>query len=234
MKKLSLFLIVLLLAGCAASPENTAPPQTVATVPPEPGLDIQSVPIAHNNTAAGGRLRFLEQSRYTGGFLEDGSGVAVENVAALLVRNDSQQYLHHSVLTFRVGDSTATFKVTGLPPGASCWVLEQNRLQIDAAQRLEYQSEAHTIFAPVERVTELDVELLSGSLIVRNISQESIRSAYIYYKELHTDGNYLGGITYRCLVGSMKPGTQQQLNASHSTPGFTRVVRIERSKEETT
>lgn len=37
-----------------------------------------------------------------------------------------------------------------------------------------------------------------------------MHDVYVYYKQVHTDGNYFGGITFHCSLGSIEPGQQWQ------------------------
>lgn len=224
MRKISAIWLTVLavsLVGCTAPPEETAGTQ----------VTVEDVMIPYRNGTEDGKLVFLEYTRYTGGFVEDGSGDPVEDVAAILVQNTTSEYLQYSQLVFRIGDEIATFQVTGLPPGARCWVLEADRLQIGSGQQFSYV-EGTTSFVPVEQAVDMSVELLEGSLIVRNHAHSAIHDVYVYYKQVHEDGDLLGGITYRCSVGSVEPESQKRVTAGHSDPGDARVVRIECSKEE--
>lgn len=215
-----LLLLAFLLCGC--TPRGDAGPV----------VDLEEVTIADRDATADGKLRFLEYTRYSGAFLEDGSGDAVEGVAAILVQNTSGEYLQFSELVFHVGAQTLSFTVTGLPPGASCWVLEQDALQIREGE-IFYYVEDSSIYLPVSQVGDsLQAELGSGSLTVRNYSSTAMRDVWVYYKQVHEDGSLLGGITYSCSVGSLEPGEEKELTAGHSDPQRAQIVRIERTQED--
>ncbi|MBQ7346284.1 MAG: hypothetical protein IJW45_09545 [Oscillospiraceae bacterium] len=215
----ALVALVLTVSGCGAPPPE-------GTVPS--GVEVEDVTVPYRSGTEDGKLTFLEFTRYTGGFLEDGSGDPVEDVAAILVQNTTSEYLQYAQLRFQIGGAEATFLVTGLPPGARCWVLERDRLTVEADLVYRY-IEGSTAFVPVGEDTGMDVELKDGSLVVRNLSETDASEVYVYYRTVHEDGNYFGGITYRCSAGALAAGEQAEVTAGHCDPEVTRVVRIERS-----
>ena len=62
-------------------------------------------------------LAVLQWGTYTGPYVEDGSGRAVEKVACILVRNTTEQYLDYGEVKATVGEKNCSFVVTGLPAG---------------------------------------------------------------------------------------------------------------------
>ena len=94
-------------------------------MPPEEAADPS--PPGGSGTLA---LKCLQFSSYTGQFVEDGTDEPVAGVAAMLVTNPTAQFLDLATVTYKVGDTTATFEITGLPPGGTAWVLEKNRLRL--------------------------------------------------------------------------------------------------------
>lgn len=210
------------LAICAS---GCSPPPAEGT---SPTVAVEEVTIPYRSGTEDGKLTFLEYTRYTGGFVEDGSGDPVEDVAAILVQNTTSDYLQYAELRFQIGGADATFLVTGLPPGAKCWVMERDRLTVDT-DLVYYYVEGSTAFVSVGEDTGMDVELKDGSLVVRNLSKTDASEVYVYYRTVHEDGNYFGGITYRCSAGALAAGEQAEVTAGHCDPGATRVVRIERS-----
>lgn len=219
-RQVLLLVVACLLCGCTPTAEEA------------PTVEVEDMTLTDRNATADGRVRFLEYTRYSGDFVEDGSGDAVEDVAAILVQNTSGEYLQFSELVFHVGTQTLSFTVTGLPPGACCWVLEQDARQIQAGE-VFYYVEDSSIYLPVSQVGDtLQAELGSGSLTVRNYSNTAVHDVQVYYKQIHEDGHLFGGITYACPVGSLEPGEEKALTAGHSDPGHTQIVRIERTKED--
>lgn len=200
---------LLMMGGCAdAAPVATQP---VATSPAENWAD---------------ELVCVEYSRFSGAFPEDGTGRQVTNVAAMLVRNDSGRFLDYALIQCDIGGGTGTFKVTGLPVGASAWVLEQSGMtvsvddtfQVSACQDYAYRDD---VVADTDRLT---VTAEDNTVTVTNVSADTLFNVCIYYKAVHTDGNYFGGITYMLAFDTLEPGQSMQKQSSHFGPD-TQIVR---------
>ena len=59
-----------------------------------------------------------------------------------------------------------------------------------------------------------------------NNTGEKLEGVFVYYKTLHTDGNYLGGITYMTTFGDLEPGEKKTELAGHYDKDKTEIVRI--------
>lgn len=163
-----------------------------------------------------GELSCLQFSRYSGAYVEDGSDEEVSGVAAALIANTSDKFLDLATITYAVGDRTATFSVKGLPPGGRAWVLEANRMQLEDGDTFELE-DCQTSFREdaVRSTDSLSVTAEGDTLSVRNDSGDTLQNVCIYYKVLHTDGNYLGGILYVLDFGTMEPGQTAQKQSAH-------------------
>lgn len=204
-----LLVLAILLCGCASR---------------DLPVDGTDVTVADRSETMDGRIRFLDEIRYSGAFVEDGSGDLVEGVAAILVQNTSEEYLQFSELVFQAGTKILSFTVTGLPPEACCWVLEQDAQQIPEGEDFLYVEDS-SIYLPMLRMEEdLQVQIGSGSLTVRNGHDAAIHEAQVYYKQVNEDGHLFGGITYTWPVGDLAPGEEKVLTADHCDPGFVQVV----------
>lgn len=196
---------LLFLSGCAGSGPGATEPQ------------VQSF----------GGLVCLEYSRYSGPFPEDGSGRQVENVAAMLVHNSSDKFLDYAMIEAWVGSHQGTFRVTGLPPGGTAWVLEQDGLTLTPQERFIATACEDYFFRDdaVYTSDKLSVETDGNSLTVTNKSDGGLRNVCIYYKTVHEDGNYFGGISYLLEFGDLSPGQTVTRQASRYGPG-SRIVRL--------
>lgn len=185
---------LLILSGCSEEPEETT-----------------------GSTDNFGGLVCLEYSRFSGSFPEDGSGREVTDVAAMLVYNSSSEFLDYATVECSIGSSTGTFQITGLPPGATAWVLEQDARTVSdgdtftarTCEQYAYRSDA------VMSTELLSVEPDGSTLTVKNVSDKTLENVCVYYKSLHSDGHYFGGICYMLNFGTLDPGESAQKQSSH-------------------
>ncbi|MBE6924447.1 MAG: hypothetical protein E7466_04315 [Ruminococcaceae bacterium] len=199
----ALVLAALLLAGC--NPDTPEPTPTAADTQQRPGQAI------------GEGLVFVEYSSFSGAFPEDGSGRKVSGVAAMLIRNDSGRFLDHVLVDCKIGSSNGTFKVTGLAPKASVWVLEQSGRQITAEDTFHVTGIRDWAFRDTytSATDQLKVTTNNGMVTVQNLSENPLHNVCIYYKNLHTDGNFFGGITYLLSFDALEPGQSLSKRSSH-------------------
>lgn len=173
-----------------------------------------------------GGLVCMEYSRYTGPFPEDGSGRQVTDVAAMLVLNSSDEFLDYAKVECTVGNELGTFVITGLPPGGSAWVLEQDGLILAEGDPFMAQDCEDYIFRSdvIMSTDYLDVQTVDDVLTVTNRSDKALKNVAVYYKTVHTDGRYFGGITYLLEIGDLSPGQTVTKQAGHFSDS-SRIVR---------
>ncbi len=161
-------------------------------------------------------LYCLEITSYSGPFVEDGKSEDVENVAAILVENRSQQFLDYATITYYVGGKIATFNVTGLPVGKKAWVLEKDRLQLDGTHSFEFL-DCESVFKKdaVTSTTDIDVETEGNTITVKSKTGNTLKNVAVYYKNVNSDGNFLGGITYMLNFGTLSPGQSVQKESAY-------------------
>lgn len=210
---------------------STRPPTAMTTRPTKPSTTTTTRPPMPPSTQpgdVGGKLTYTKYGRFTGLFPEDGKDEYVEGVAALYVTNVSDEYLEYANISFDIDQVHATFMVTGLMPGASVWVLEKTRLVIAPDATVTHLTD-ETAFQPDNREESEDVyvQMNAGYMNVTNNTGKDLKSVYVYYKQTFSDGSFLGGITYRVLVGDMADGQTVQATAGHCSPGKCQVVRID-------
>ena len=168
-------------------------------------------------------IRFDSFGRYSGAFVEDGSDLPVENVACVLAVNTTDRYLDLATAVFEIDGVEARFTVTGLPPNTAAWVLEGSALQVESGASFVLKGGAASY-----SVLEEDVKITAapdvGTLLVTNNGAKDF-SGYIYYNVLYTDGNFLGGITYRSFVEQLPAQSRTEITAGHCTKDNA-VVRI--------
>lgn len=166
-------------------------------------------------------------ARYSGQFVEDGRDELVENVAAILVTNHSGQFIDLCTLEYEVDGKTATFVITGLPAGRSAWIIESSRMVVSDDAEFRYVNNVSALKSEVISSTNKVTITADGNMLTAvNNTSEKLEGVYIYYKTLHTDGNFLGGITYLVDFGDLEPGTPVEKLAGHYAEGTTEIVRI--------
>ena len=200
------------------APKPTQPKQTQATTKP-------TSPIKEE--IASGDITCDEFGRYSGQYVEDGRDELVENVAVARVTNRSDQFLDLATITIDISGQKATFVVTGLPAGRSAWVLEANRMTIGQTASFEFLDCA-TSFRPDVTAKTDRVKITSNGnmLTATNTSSQKLENVFVYYRTLHTDGAFLGGITYTVQFGDLEPGQSAEVLAGHYDAAKSEIVRI--------
>lgn len=203
----------------SVSPSYDPASPTTPTSPTSPPATTEPLPDAVILEG----LRFDSFGRYSGAFVEDGSDRPVENVACVLAVNTTDRYLDLATAVFEIDGVEARFTVTGLPPGKAAWVLEGNALQVESGASFVLKGGA-TSYSVLEEDAAVTAAPDVGTLLVTNNGAKDF-SGYIYYKALYTDGNFLGGITYRSFVEQLPAQSRTEITAGHCTPDSA-VVRI--------
>ncbi len=254
-KLLAVVLCLLLLAGCSGegnekprtTQPQTTPPGTVQTGQPDTPPDTQgqqpeqppatTAPPGTTGSQGGDPeptpiqpepdLKVQRIASFSGAFVEDGSDQAVENVAAILVKNRTEKFLDLGTVTYDVEGKTAVFIVTGLPAGESAWVLEYSGMVMDPDKSMRYAgcstSFREDVIAASEEVTfRQDGNMLQAT----NHTDRTLENVFVYYKTLHSDGNYFGGIAYAVNFGTIAPGQTVEKLAGHYDISASRIVRI--------
>lgn len=203
-------------------PEQTEPDEGSVSRDPDPPEQTEPVKIVGAED-----IYCREFARFSGQFVEDGRDELVENVAAMLVTNRSEQYLDLATLTYDVDGHEAVFVVTGLPAGSSAWVMEAGRMTIPDDAKFTL---VDCVTAFRDDVT-VDTDAVSiyaeaNMLTAVNNTRETLEGVFVYYKTLHTDGNFFGGITYRVDFGDLDPGCAAEALAGHYSVENSRIVRI--------
>lgn len=220
--------------GETTEPEETDPEETESerTEPPETGPPANhpdKKPVSDNRPAEEiheGKLICREYALFSGQFVEDGRDELVENVAAILVKNDSDQFLDLATLTYDIDGQMATFIVTGLPAGKSAWVMEATRMQATHDSVFTYVDCISSFKSEVLLVTtKVTITAEGNMLTATNNTDQTLEDVCVYYRNVHSDGNYFGGITYLVSFGTLEPGQSAQSMAGHYKEGVTEIIR---------
>lgn len=158
---------------------------------------------------------------YSGAYLEDGSDDAVENIAALRIRNDSGRAYQTLTLKVTSNGTVYEFFVTALLPGKEITVLERNRAEFGGDQEIyscEISESSYFTEEPSMHADMFTIQTFSGVINLRNDSPSDIANdVFVYYKSKDSSG-LLGGITYRVNFGALKSGELAQRASGHFDP----------------
>lgn len=165
-----------------------------------------------------GGLELLGVGRYTGEYFEDGSDEPVEDVYAVVLRNNGEDWVDFAAITMNCSDRALSFELASLPGSTCVLVLEAERRTWNEGDRC---------FNPHAAVTEDDAahvysfeddfELYpsDGVLNLKNISEKTFENgASVFYKS-YDYGLFLGGVTYRANFSALEPGAIGQSIQPH-------------------
>ena len=154
---------------------------------------------------------------YDGAFLEDGTDDEVKNVLALLFVNTSDKDVQYAEYAFAVDGKPISFKVSDLPAGQQCVVLEASRHQRNTSEVLELISR---VVAPVDMLPGTDKVLPvindDNTITLMNTTQEELPVVRVFYKYFYEDENsFVGGITYTATATKVPAGGSVTIAPSH-------------------
>ena len=154
---------------------------------------------------------------YDGAFLEDGSDDEVKNVLALLFNNTSDKDIQYAEYAFAVDGKPISFKVSDLPAGQTCVVLEASRHQRSTSEVLELISR---VVAPVDMLPGSDkvIPVINddNTITLMNTTQEELPVVRVFYKYFYPDENtFVGGITYTATATKVPAGGSVTIAPSH-------------------
>ena len=154
---------------------------------------------------------------YDGAFLEDGTDDEVKNVLALLFVNTSDKDVQYAEYAFAVDGKPISFKVSDLPAGQQCVVLEASRHQRNTNEVLELISR---VVAQVDMLPGSDKVLPvindDNTITLMNTTQEELPVVRVFYKYFYEDENsFVGGITYTATATKVPAGGSVTIAPSH-------------------
>lgn len=191
-----------------------------------PAADSEDVPEVTEEIASGD-ITCDQFGMFSGQFVEDGRDELVQNVAAVLVTNRTDRFLDFATLSFEIDGQTALFILSGLPAGRSAWVMEATRMTVTNSSVFTYQNCVNSFRDDVTVSTDKVTISSDGNMLTAvNNTSKTLESVFVYYRTLHTDGNFLGGITYRADFGALEPGASAETMAGHFNKETTEIVRI--------
>lgn len=153
---------------------------------------------------------------YSGIFIEDGSDVEVDNVAAIQVKNTSKKALEFAQIQIYNGDKKLVFDVSSLPANSSAIIMEKNKAPLDKSKSITYGGTAGGYTNKLEKDATIKYQKVDNNGIkVTNKSNKNIPCVRIFYKYKSSEGYYIGGITYTAKINNLKAKESQTIYPSH-------------------
>lgn len=135
---------------------------------------------------------------------------------AVIAENVSEDNVEYAVLTVKTKDKTLNFKISAVLSGAKVVLLCNENVGINPYDEYtSWQIKDKLLYEtpPVMNDDKIELEILDGSISVKNISDEDIKSDLcIYYKD-KKDDLLNGSVTGKIRVKALKEGSQTYVKA---------------------
>ena len=147
----------------------------------------------------GSELELLGVGRYTGDYFEDGSDEPVEDVYAVVLRNNGQDWVDFAAITMSCGGRTLSFELSALPGTTSAIVLEAGRAVWTEG---DVCGNPHAVITEDTATHRFDFQEdfalfpSDGVINLQNLSGKDFRNDVLVYYKNFDYGLFLGGITY--------------------------------------
>ena len=180
--------------------------------------DSESTTVAFQNAQLGvtvdGWLKIIEIDEYYGRL-------------AVVAENVSDSDVEYALLTVKTKKETLTFNVSALLRGTKAVLLCNEEVGSDPAEvYTAWQTKDMIIFEnpPVMNNDKLEINVLDGSISVRNISGEDIESDInIYYKD-KKDDLVNGSVTYKIRIEGIKADSETFIKAPELNENNCRII----------
>ena len=208
-----------------APPEDLPPTVEIPTVKdPETGETGISFPCQ----VPGYGLTIHHLAPYKGMFVEDGTNANVENVAMLLVSNDSDYPIEYASIAVAYGDEVLTFDISALPKGEKMVVQEKTGKAVPTgkaqkAQALVVRRANMEMSRDTIRVTDNG----DNTLTIQNMTREMIPTVRVFYKYYMEDEDvFVGGIAFTVRITRLEAQSAVTVQPSHYSSETGRVVMV--------
>ena len=200
-----------------------------------PSEDVSSkvdIPVANETIGLqfpcevpGHNLRIEKLAPYTGIFVEDGTNQQVTGVAMIMVQNTGDDVVEYAEITVEYANKTLCFQITALPAGERMVVQEKTGSGVPegaagAASALVVHRTQMKIASEISVSDNGD-----NSLIVKNMTNETIPTVRIFYKYyMENENMFVGGIAFTVRITSLGSDSSMVVYPSHYNSQTSRVV----------
>ena len=164
---------------------------------------------------------------YDGAFFEDGTGREVFNVAALMLRNTSDQLVPYAHVVIHSTDCTYVFDGFMIPAGAAALIPEKNAQKLSSIA-IEDCFGWSTVMEDSRQYAISVSESGMDKLSVTNLSDAPIQNLTLYHKTyLEEWGFYMGGRAAETTIERILPGQTVVVYPKQYAAGYSKVVYYE-------
>ena len=210
-----------------APQESDSDPETTETTELQvedeettPLLDALAFPAVLEN----GSLTIDDMFPYSG-INPDSDGQDCTNIAAITLRNTSDQNLQDAVVTVVLQDGTeCTYRICELPASKSLMAFpaENESLEEDSfCVKLDCEAS----FADAQENNGLSISVADTTVTVQNTTSEDFANIDVYCHDVFGE-SYFGGITYKHTISNLAAGQSTTIEITDSILGMVEVVRI--------
>lgn len=175
-------------------------------------------------------IEIIAIGKYTGAYSEVSDTDEVEDVLAIVVKNNSQKVVSYSSISVDCGNGIeCSFSPTNLPSGQSSLVFT-NSNAVSYADVTKFEC-VDSMFVMADELSMLDgkvgIDYKDGEFIVTNLTGDNLGDVYIRYKNC-SDGNvYLGGVTHSTVVKNVEPFETYKVSADSFDEQTSVIIAVE-------
>lgn len=159
---------------------------------------------------------------YDGAFYEDGSGREVMGVAAIMLRNSSDETVPYANVIVYTENCRYEFEATMIPPGAAVLIPERNAL-ILSEQKIKRCFGWMTVLQS-KLPQDIKIEMSEG-FTVTNQGPKTIRNLIVYHRTYIADGDfYMGGRAFETKIKRIAPAQCISVMADNFALGYSEIV----------
>lgn len=209
------------------TPPEEQPPSVV--IPPEKDPQTgEEIGISFPCQIPGYDLTIEKMAPYNGMFVEDGSNAISQNVAMLLVKNNSDFPVEYTQIRVACGQEELLFDISALPEGEQLVVQEKTGKTISAGKATS--ASALVVQRANMEMSESEVQVTDNgdnTLTVKNLTNETIPTVRVFYKYYMEDEKlFVGGIAFTVRISRLGAGASVTIQPSHYTSQTSRVVMV--------